>query len=296
MTTPPMYEWIGWAAQLACTFEALAEKPGNVTRFKDCANLKLEDFMVSVTAIGPAFMASPELSVGETILRAARSTKLLAGVNTNIGILLLLAPLARAASLGDMKNLRGALRQVLADLTVEDARLAFQAICLAAPEGLDEVEEGDVRTTRINVTLREAMAMAKDRDSLASEYVTDFAIVFDIGLPCFKKLWTEGRRFSEVIVQTFLTILAQVPDTDIARKLDREAATHISEQAARILADGGIFSPEGRQALAGFDEQLRDKERRFNPGTTADLVTAVLFVFLVTEGKPEDVPVILARW
>ena len=294
--TTPLYEWIGWAAQLACMFEALAEKPGNVTRFKDCANLKLEDFMASAAAIGPAFMASPGLLVGETILRAARSTKRLAGVNTNIGILLLLAPLARAASLGNVENLRGSLRQVLADLTVEDARLAFQGICLAAPEGLDEVAKGDVRTTQVNVTLREAMAMAKDRDSLASEYVTDFAIVFDIGLPCFTRLWTEGRRFSESIVQTFLTILAQVPDTDIARKLDRKAAAHVSEQAARILAHGGIFSPEGRQALASFDEQLRDKERRFNPGTTADLVTAVLFVFLVTEGKPEDVPAILARW
>jgi triphosphoribosyl-dephospho-CoA synthase len=289
-------EWIGWAAQLACIFEVLAEKPGNVTRLRDCADLKLEQFMVSAAAVGPAFMAAPEAGVGQTILRAALDTKRLAGVNTNVGILLLLVPLAKAAGQGGPEGLRQALRLVLADLTVEDARLAFKGICLAAPEGLDEVEEGDVRTTEIDFTLREAMAMAKDRDSLASEYVTDFAIVFDLGLPCLKRLWAEGRRFSEAIVQTFLTILAQIPDTDIARKLDRAAATQVRDQAVRVLDLGGVFSEPGRQALVGLDQSLRDEKRRFNPGTTADLVAAAIFAFLLTESGPDQIPAMLARW
>ena len=101
---------------------------------------------------------------------------------------------------------------------------------------------------------------------------------------------------SQAIVQTFLTILAAVPDTDIARKLDPQAAAAVSGQAARVLADGGVFSEAGRQALALFDDRLRDGERRFNPGTTADLVTAVVFVFLITEMRAEEVPSLLARW
>jgi triphosphoribosyl-dephospho-CoA synthase len=241
-------------------------------------------------------MAAPEAGVGQTILRAALDTKRLAGVNTNVGILLLLAPLAKAAGQGGPEGLRQALRLVLADLTVEDARLAFKGICLAAPEGLDEVEEGDVRTTEIDFTLREAMAMAKDRDSLASEYVTDFAIVFDLGLPCLKRLWAEGRRLSEAIVQTFLTILAQIPDTDIARKLDQAAAAQVRDQAARVLDLGGVFSEPGRQALVGLDQSLRDEKRRFNPGTTADLVAAAIFAFLFTESGPDQIPAMLARW
>lgn len=290
------HEWIGWAAQLACIFEVLAEKPGNVTRFKDCANLRLEQFLVSAAAVGPGFLSVSGSSVGEIILRTVTDTNRLAGINTNVGIVLLLAPLAKAAARCGPAGLRPALRQVLEGLSVEDARLAFRAILLAAPKGLDEVAEGDVRTTAIDFTLREAMAMAQGRDSLAREYVTDFSIVFDIGLPCLQELWTEGRRLSEAIVQTYLTILARVPDTDIARKLDPVAAGQVSEQAGRILALGGVFSEQGRQAIILFDGRLRDGERRFNPGTTADLVTAVIFVFLITETRPELIPALLARW
>jgi len=288
--------WIGWAAQLACVFEVLAEKPGNVTRLRDCANLRLEQFLVSAVAVGPAFRPEPGDSAGGMILRAVTDTRRLAAVNTNVGIVLLLVPLALAATHGDPDGLRAALSRVLRGLDVEDARQAFAAICLAAPLGLDNVAQGDVRTTEINFTLLEAMAMARERDSLAREYVTDFSIVFDIGLPCLTRLWAEGRRLSEAIVQTFLTILAQVPDTDIARKIDRPAADRVSGEAALVLEQGGVFTEPGRQALALFDERLRDGERRFNPGTTADLVTAVLFAFLITETRPEEVPALLARW
>ncbi len=289
-------QWIGWAAQLACIFEVIAEKPGNVTRSKDCANLKFEQFLVSAAAVGPAFFGEHTATVGETIFCAVTDTHRLARINTNVGIVLLLAPLLHAAAAGHPEGLRPALREVLQNLTVEDARMAFKAILLAAPQGLDNVEEGDVRTTPIDMTLLDAMAMAADRDSLASEYTTDFKIVFEIGLPCLKALWTEGRRFSDAIVQTFLTILARVPDTDIARKLDFNAAQDISNQAAAILELGGLFSDKGKEAIALFDEKLRDEKRHYNPGTTADLIAAVLFVFLLTESAPDQVPALLERW
>ena len=289
-------EWIGLAAQLACIFEVLAEKPGNVTRSKDCAKLTLAQFLVSAAAIGQAFRPEDGARVGDIILCAADATKRLVGVNTNIGIVLLLSPLVLAAAENHPKGLRAALTWVLRSLDIRDARLAFQAILAAAPEGLDRVEKGDVRTAPIDYTLRQAMAMAKDRDSLASEYVTDFAIVFETGLPTLKKLWESGSRLSEALVQTYLTILAKVPDTDIIRKLNREAALHVSGQAANILALDGVFSASGRKAIALFDESLRDNGRRYNPGTTADLVAAVAFAFLVTQAEPEMVPALLERW
>jgi triphosphoribosyl-dephospho-CoA synthase len=145
-------------------------------------------------------------------------------------------------------------------------------------------------------TLREAMGMAKDRDSLASEYVTDFHIVFEIGLPCLKQAWDAGIRFSDAITQTHLTILATVPDTDIARKLNREEAARISAQAAAILERGGVSTESGRREIRIFDKALRDADRRYNPGTTADLVTATIFVFLLSETDPERLPELLSRW
>ncbi len=292
-------EWTGWAAQLACIFEALAEKPGNVTRFKDCARLKFEQFMVSAAAVGPAFMGSHTAGVGETILRAVTDTHRLARVNTNVGIVLLFAPLLRAASTGHPDGLRAALARVLRELTVQDARLAFKAILLASPQGLDEVEQGDIRTTpneKIDMTLLEAMAMAAHRDSLASEYTTDFEIVFEIGLPCITGFLADGGRFSKAIVQTFLTILARVPDTDIARKLDIAAARDVSQQAAAILELGGVSSEQGREAIALFDTRLRDAQRHYNPGTSADLTAAVILAFLLTESGPDQLPDLLERW
>lgn len=288
--------WIAWAAQLACVFEAMAEKPGNVTRTKDCANLTFEQFMASITAIGPAFARASESSVGGMIHQGVEHTRTLVGVNTNVGILLLLAPLAKAASQGHPGGLRAALGRVLASLSVDDARLAYGAIVRAAPQGLDEVEEGDVRSTAIEFTLLEGMALAKDRDTLAREYVTDFAVVFEMGFPGLREHLAQGHRLSESVVQVYLDILARVPDTDIRRKTDRETAERVSREAAEAAALGGVLTEDGRQALSRFDALVRDGERRLNPGTTADIMAASLFALLVSDFTPCAIPCLLARW
>jgi len=291
-------QWLSWAAQIACVFEVLAEKPGNVTRTRDCVGLSLEQFLVSATGIGPAFNSPSTSSVGEMIRDGVDFTKTLTGVNTNVGILLMLAPLAKAAALGcgSVEDLRRSLRCVLDELTVHDAQDAYSAILKAAPHGLDEVDEGDVRNSSIDMTLREAMELAKDRDNLASQYVTDFSLVFDMGYSELKRLFDEGRPLSMAIVQTYLTILASVPDTDIARKSDLETARRISMKALEVVELGGVFTEKGMRAVERFDELVRDEQRLFNPGTTADLMAGSLFVFLVCEATPETIPDILARW
>jgi triphosphoribosyl-dephospho-CoA synthase len=55
----------------------------------------------------------------------------------------------------------------------------------------------------------------------------------------------------------------------------------VSAGAAEVLAAGGVRSEEGRAALQAFDASLRRDGNALNPGTTADLVTAVLFVALL---------------
>ncbi|NDV19428.1 triphosphoribosyl-dephospho-CoA synthetase [Pseudodesulfovibrio sp. JC047] len=289
-------KWIAWAAQIACLFEVLAEKPGNVTRTRDCSGLHFEQFLVSATAIGPAFTAVSTSSVGELIRNSVESTKLLAGVNTNVGILLMMAPLAKAASLDDPANLRNAVRRVLAELTVDDARQAFAAIVKAAPHGMDTVEEGDIRNDNVDMTLLEAMKLAQHRDTLAAQYATDFELVFDVGCAGLKRFLAEGRSLSQAVVQVYLTILATVPDTDIARKTDVETARSISAKAAEVMGLGGVFTEEGREAAERFDQLIRDEKRLYNPGTTADLVAGSLFAFLVSEETPESMAALLARW
>jgi triphosphoribosyl-dephospho-CoA synthase len=171
---------------------------------------------------------------------------------------------------------------------MEDARATYAAIRLAAPGGLqDKVESQDVRDEP-TVTLREAMAHAVERDSIASEYLSDYTITFERGLPALKSTREAGLDEREAVVQVYLQLLATVPDTLIARKQGRAAAEAVSHQAAGVLATGGVTTEVGRHEIAALDRSLRDPDNRMNPGTTADLVAATLFVDMLEEAHIQN--------
>ena len=266
------------AAQLACILEASAEKPGNITPSHDFGDTSYEDMLRSGIALGPELGRAGERGVGDTILAAVRATHGAAGANTNLGIALLLAPLARAALRGG--PVREQLGDVLRALTVDDARAAYEAIRLAGAGGLDEPVEHDVRREP-QVTLREAMDAAAHRDTIAAEYVTDHAVTFELGLPVLADALSHGLRPRDAIVELALSLLAAVPDTLIARKRGAAAAERVAAGARDVLAAGGVRTAPGRTALARFDASLRQDGNALNPGTTADLVTAVVFVALM---------------
>lgn len=277
---------IAQAAQMACLLEVSADKPGNINRTHDFADSRYEDYLLSAVAIGPAMEGAGQAPVGRTIWRAVRDTRRVAPSNTNLGMILLLAPLAKAAYQLGKSGLAGAgpLREraagVLSALTVEDARLAYKAIRLAKAGGLGRVPQADV-AGEPEITLYEAMRLARDHDSVAREYATGYSITFDIGYPALGAFYRTGSDRSAAIVQTYLTILAAVPDTLIARKRGAAAAAEVSQKAAEVLEAGGVFTPRGRKAVEELDRYLRDERHTLNPGTTADLVTAAIFVHLL---------------
>jgi triphosphoribosyl-dephospho-CoA synthase len=271
-------EAVAAAAQLACVLEVGADKPGNITPRHDFADTSYEDMLRSAIALGPEVGRAAERGVGETVLAAVRATRRVAGSNTNLGIALLLAPLARAALLGG--PLRERVEEVLAALDLDDARAAYAAIREAGAGGLDEPVEHDVRDEP-DVGLREAMAAAAERDAVAAEYASGYAVTFGLGLPALTRALDDGLRPRDAIVQAYLELLAALPDTLVARKRGRRAAEEVSAGAARVLAAGGVRAGAGRAAVAAFDASLRRDGNALNPGTTADLVTAVLFVALL---------------
>ena len=273
---------VAQAAQIACLWEVSADKPGNVTRHKDFWDLKHEDFLLSAVAIGPAIREAGEKTVGETILKAIRATLRFVAYNTNLGIVLLFAPLAKAYGQG---RLRESLGEVLDSLTVDDAQKAYRAIRLVNPGGMGRLEKYDIsEEEEVDITLREAMWLAKDRDSIAKEYVTHFENTFEFGYPCLMRYWAESHKLLDSIVQTYLSILAEVPDTQIRRINGPAVAEDASQRAKRALKLGGVFSAQGREAVRELDRFLREEDDGLNPGTTADLVTASLFVALLSGG------------
>jgi len=172
--TDPTPLSIGLCAQIACVLEVTARKPGNVHRFADFDDLTHLDFLLSAAAIAPVMDETPRRRVGETVLAAIRATRRVTATNTNLGIVLLLAPLA---SVPAGQPLQAGVGQVLHALTLYDSRDVFAAIRLANPAGLGRSAEQDV-AGEPTVPLHEVMALAADRDLIARQYVNDFADVF----------------------------------------------------------------------------------------------------------------------
>jgi triphosphoribosyl-dephospho-CoA synthase len=257
--------------------EASAEKPGNITPSHDFHDTSYEDMLRSAIAVGPELARASERGVGDTVLATVRASRSVTPANTNLGIALLLAPLAKAALAGG--PLRAALSATLAALDVADARAAYEAIRLAGAGGLQEPVEHDVRSEPA-VGLREAMAAAAERDAIAAEYVSDFALTFETGVPALGAALADGLAVRAAIVELHLRLLATTPDTLIARKRGAEAAASVSAGARDVLSAGGVRTAAGREAVERFDASLRDPGNALNPGTTADLVTATLFVAL----------------
>jgi triphosphoribosyl-dephospho-CoA synthase len=279
-------------ATLACILEASAPKPGNVSPGRPFRDMRYEDFVASAVAIGPELAIAGERPLGATILAAVRATKRWTHANTNLGVILLLAPIARAAHrLGDplaaRQSLRNHLRSVLNETTIEDASLTYIAIRKADPSGLGTASEQDV-AAEPTVPLGETMRLAAARDAIAREYVTGFALTFEIGVPALQAARAASLDWSDAAVETFLTLLAHQPDSLIARKLDMGAAEQTSRRAAEVLESGGVRTPAGRAALAAFDVDLRDEHNSRNPGSTADLTASTLFVALLEGGWDTD--------
>jgi triphosphoribosyl-dephospho-CoA synthase len=195
---------------------------------------------------------------------------------------LLLAPLARAAP-QERGTLRDRLGRVLAETTVDDAVEVYAAIRQARPGGLGRSAAEDV-ADRPSVTLQEAMALAAERDSIAREYVTSFARTFEVGVPALLGARREGMTWTDAAVETYLALLESGADTHIARKLGIEEAEMVSGRARAARAAGGTRSSAGRDALAQLDRELRDPRNRRNPGATADLTCAALFVVILEGG------------
>jgi triphosphoribosyl-dephospho-CoA synthase len=285
VTSPPARQAaeVAAAAQLACLLEASAPKPGNVTPFASFRDTTYEDFLASAAAIGPAFALADQRTLGATIRAAVEATARWAPSNTNLGLVLLLAPLARAALRPGREPLRNQLAATLADTSVADTRDAYMAIRSAAPGGLGRANEQDVAGTP-TISLRDAMVLARDRDAIAREYATDFETTFAIGAPALRRARADGLAWRDMIVEAYLTLLAASPDTHIARKLGSDAAVTVQRRALAVLDAGGIRTTAGQDAIAALDRELRDEANTLNPGATADLTGAAIYVVLLEGG------------
>jgi len=263
------------AVRDACMTDVRAFKPGNVSFASPGHGMRAEDFVASADVMAAA-IAAPAAGTGERIVRAIQATRAVVPFNTNLGIVLLCAPLVQAATASSEEpGLRRRLRVVLEALDIDDADLAYRAIRMAEPGGLGRSERHDV-TEAPHVTLREAMGEARGRDRIAQQFVTDFKDVFETGLPALRHGIARWHSRTWAAVHAYLVFLARFADSHVSRKHGEEIAASVSMQARELnqALDRSHDPALEMPALEAFDRQL--KARSINPGTSADLTVATL--------------------
>jgi triphosphoribosyl-dephospho-CoA synthase len=287
---------LGQRVCLAITLEASAKKLGNVHPQASFSDMCHEDFLRSAIAISPCFDQRGKLSVGKLVYESVSATQASVKVNTNLGTLLLLAPVAMAARPGrnalspqshfseTITNLRERTAIVVDRLTAEDSRAIYAAIRLSAPGGLGKTDKLDVHQAEAPPKLVDAMRVVEDIDQVAKTYCTRFHFLFDEVVPALKQALEHCGDTSEGIRLFQLRWLARFGDSLVHRKLGEHENRLLQKKAIRLLK---IFESENQQMTDRFeknwqalDKWMREEGHRRNPGTTADLIAAGLFVLL----------------
>jgi triphosphoribosyl-dephospho-CoA synthase len=306
---------IAAALQLAVLLEVSAyPKPGNVHRTRDFEGTRFEHFLASAAALGVHFRLAAlrgrrvaerleegvELAIGERMSRAVEaSLEWQHGGNTSLGVILLLTPIAYAAGMvapGSAlraREIRRNLRRVVRRTTPVDAMNTYRAISRASPGGIGKVSELDINDknsmTKIrkgNLSLLDIFRISAEYDTISWEWANDFSVTFDIGLPFLRRELQSTGDINTAVVDTYLRILSEIPDTLIARKQGISTAKEISLRAKRVLRTGGMKTAKGRKAVERMDEALQRSGHPSNPGTTADLTASALSVLILDGHRP----------
>ena len=262
----------------ACKKEVQSPKPGNVNSLSGGHNMQVEDFIKSAHAIAPA-LTTQSASVGQRILLAIQATQKVVNCNTNLGIVLLFAPLCVAIEQAkNFNQLREQLALTLENLTLQDAEDCYLAIRLANAGGLGKENNQDINSTP-TVTLLQAMAAARDRDSIAAQYINNYREIFEVGLPKLTDAIICGETVEWATTFAYLYILSSTHDTLICRKQSEEIAEFVSSKAKYFIS-----KVKKNNMLSGFSTEISvwDQELKrdaINPGTTADLIAATLLLF-----------------
>jgi triphosphoribosyl-dephospho-CoA synthase len=285
-------------------------KPGNVHRTKDFENTRFEHFLAGIVAIQPIFKKFCEkvfqltrknetdyekIELGQFFKDAAEEMmKWQSGGNVLLGHILILAPLASATAIClklnkmDIKEWKNNLSKVIENTSVNDTVKLYEAIRLCNPGGLGTVEKYDLNDensieeiTRDNIKLKRIFELSKERDLIGFEYANCFTSILNEGLPFFFDVYNRFGDINIATVNTYLKLLSLHPDTLVIRKSGFSSAENISKKASEILNNGGISTDKGLMLALELDDELQKKKGKLNPGTTADLISGIIFCALV---------------
>ncbi|HME51451.1 MAG TPA: triphosphoribosyl-dephospho-CoA synthase [Candidatus Lokiarchaeia archaeon] len=304
-----------------CTLAELLEisaspKPGNVHRFSKAEQhgKSYEQFLSAIIATAPCYVTIAEeacnlakdgedikehLHLGPTIKAACESMIAAQSAgNLLLGHILLLVPLVASASIFATSeqetavDFRSIVRDVTSSGNTDDVIELYEGIRTCNPGGLGKVDKLDVMAPDFdeelrasNATFQDAFAINKDTDSISHEWTSGFDITIDENFPRLQALVSDGMTINDATIQLYLEVLSRHPDSLVTRKNGIATSNRVSEQAREVLDAGGMADVKGRKVVAAFDMELANAGGKLNPGTTADLTAAALFLLLATGFK-----------
>jgi len=309
-------DYVSGCAQLAALLEVSAyPKPGNVHRLRDFPSTRYEHFLAGSVAIS-TFVRElamsgydvatgqntwEDIGIGSRILAAVEnSSRWQSGGNVNLGVILLFTPISVVAGYElkdgplDLEKLRDTVKILPKSTTPIDSINLYKAIRLAMSDRvLGRVEELDVgddssleRLNREAITLQGVFERCAGRDAVCREWVSGFETTFTKGYPYLFNAVESSRDINVAVVDTFLYLLSEEPDSLIYRKKGRKAALDVSGKARAIVSAGGLGSKRGREMISALDRELQRSAGLMNPGTTADLTAASIFLLLLEGWRP----------
>lgn len=270
------------AANLACCLEAAAPKAGNVHPGQSFSDMNFAHFLASASVLQDCLADLYSSSVGNLVLNLTQATRRMVGCNTNLGTILLFAPLLRAAAQYPDLSLPQAVSRVLATLTAEDSHDVYAAIRVAQPGGLGKQSENDIADSA-PADLLLAMKQAAERDAVARQFANGFEDVFRRMRPKFDSYLFHGCELADAICRLQVDWLASEDDSLVVRKCGAEVAGQVRNRAAKVRDEANSWSEAITRldSYRAFDEFLRADGHQRNPGTTADLIAATLLTKLI---------------
>jgi triphosphoribosyl-dephospho-CoA synthase len=315
MSSQEKAQHISQCLQLAILLEVSAAKPGNVNLTSSFEGTTCQHFLASAVAAAPSFetAASQGIKVAEGKIDISKVGlgKLIKGCvvdvnswqrggNTILGTIMLCMPIAVGAGMTktgkdfdlDLAELRRNIDLAIKSTLAQDSVYLYEAVDIANPSGLGKAANLDVndpaskmRLIEENICLFDVMKVGESYDDICYEWVNNYPVTFDKSYPYLKEQ-LKNKPANEAVINAFLKILSERPDTFIARKMGREKAVEVSAEAKTVLKLGALETKEGRHSLKQFDEKLRLTQNKCNPGTTADLTASALALCTLSGYRP----------
>ncbi|EAN6136376.1 triphosphoribosyl-dephospho-CoA synthase [Salmonella enterica subsp. enterica serovar Newport] len=271
---------LAWRAML--TEVNLSPKPGLVDRLNCGAHkdMALADFHRSAEAIRhwlPRFMeygASCTRLPPESVLAGLRPLgmaceaamfRATAGVNTHKGSIFSLGLLC--AAIGRLYQLR--------------QPIAAETLCATAADFCRGLTTRELRQNNLQLTAGQRLYQQLGLTGARGEAEAGYPLVIRHALPHYRTLLAQGRDPELALLDTLLLLMSLNGDTNVASRGGADGLRWLQQQAAVLLQQGGIRTPDDLVYLHRFDQQCI--ERNLSPGGSADLLIVTWFLAQISQ-------------